>query len=400
MFNDPIVATMIIIALIAVGEIISIATKARIPMLFTALIGYLVLIWLGIFPKDLIKDSTFLYVGVLFGTAPIIVHMGTLIPLKGIKTQWRAAAIALIGIAFGGGVVMLTISFIFDYKTAVAGIGPITGGIVSTLITTQELKELGFTTIVTIPVVVMAFQAFIGFPITSNLLRRYAKKYRNLIKSETYTASALEEVVYESTDQIENKNEYEKVKYLIPEKYQSQLVLLFMLLAGGAIAIVLDNLTGVPYAIWALAVGIIGRFVNFYPERVMERSNAFSVGIAGIIFLIMASMNDVTFGMFVSYLPQVFIIIILGVIGIIIGGYIGSKLFKWDPLKGIPVALTATFGFPGDYIISDEVSRSVGKTKEEQEKILNDILTPMLVGGFTAVTFGSVVIASILVKTL
>lgn len=132
----------------------------------------------------------------------------------------------------------------------------------------------------------------------------------------------------------------------------------------------------------------------------MERSSAFSVGMAGIIFLIMADMNNVTFNMFVNYLPEVFLIMILGITGMIVGGYVGSKLFKWVPFKGIPIALTATFGFPGDYIISNEVSRSIGKTKEEQEKILDEVLTPMLVGGFTTVTFGSVVIASLLMEAL
>ena len=90
----------------------------------------------------------------------------------------------------------------------------------------------------------------------------------------------------------------------------------------------------------------------------------------------------------------------LSVFGALIGGFLGSKLFKWDPLKGLPVALTALFGFPGDYIICEEVSRSVGRDEKERQAILDEILTPMLVGGFTTVTTASVLIASILIKTL
>ena len=81
-------------------------------------------------------------------------------------------------------------------------------------------------------------------------------------------------------------------------------------------------------------------------------------------------------------------------------GFIGSKIFKWDPAKGISVTLTAMYGFPGDYLICQEVSRSIGRTVEEEEAILNEILPPMLIGGFTSVTVGSVIIASILVQTI
>lgn len=73
---------------------------------------------------------------------------------------------------------------------------------------------------------------------------------------------------------------------------------------------------------------------------------------------------------------------------------------KWDLNKGVPVALTALFGFPGDYIICEEVSRSVADNEKERQAIFNEILTPMLVGGFTTVTTASIVIASILVQTL
>jgi energy-converting hydrogenase Eha subunit F len=48
----------------------------------------------------------------------------------------------------------------------------------------------------------------------------------------------------------------------------------------------------------------------------------------------------------------------------------------------------------------EEISRSVGRTEEEREGILDEILTPMLVGGFTTVTTSSILVASVLVSTL
>lgn len=390
MFQEPVVAAMVILGLIALGEVISIITKARIPMLFIALMGYLVLIWIGVLPKNMIMNSGFVTVGTVLGTAPVIVHMGTLIPLKSIKLQWKAVAIAVLGIIIASVLILTLVTFIFDYPVAVAGVGPLTGGIIALLVTSEGLKELGLVSLVTIPVLIMAVQSLFGIPIATNILRRYALKIRSEMDNGTYVPE------FKEADKAENG----KDKFFLPQKYRSNLILLFLLFVGGAIAVVLGKYTVIPYSLWSLVIGVLGRVVGFYPERVMERANAFTIGMAGIIFLIIIMMNDITFGQFIGYLPEVFTIIIVGIIGIIGGGYLGSKLFKWDPLKGIPVALTATFGFPGDYIVCEEVSRSVGRDKEEEEEIFNEILTPMLVGGFTTVTVGSVIIASILIKTL
>lgn len=50
--------------------------------------------------------------------------------------------------------------------------------------------------------------------------------------------------------------------------------------------------------------------------------------------------------------------------------------------------------------LTNEVARSVGRDEEEREKLLNAMLPPMLVGGFTSVSAGSVAIASVLVSFL
>ncbi|MGG3802026.1 hypothetical protein [Metabacillus fastidiosus] len=102
----------------------------------------------------------------------------------------------------------------------------------------------------------------------------------------------------------------------------------------------------------------------------MERANSFGIGMIGIIFAVIPSLNAVIFTDFLHYLP---IIILIGALGIILGGYIGSKLFKWGPYLDIPVALMAMVGFPGGYLLCEEVSCTVGRTLEEQEYLLKAI---------------------------
>ena len=52
------------------------------------------------------------------------------------------------------------------------------------------------------------------------------------------------------------------------------------------------------------------------------------------------------------------------------------------------------------YVIMNPLARSIARDDDEKEALLNVMLPPMLVGGFTSVSAGSVVIASILVSLL
>jgi hypothetical protein len=64
------------------------------------------------------------------------------------------------------------------------------------------------------------------------------------------------------------------------------------------------------------------------------------------------------------------------------------------------VSLTALYGFPADYIITNEVVNSLTKDENEKEALLSHMLPPMLVGGFISVTIVSVILAGIFVQFL
>ncbi|MFK2827241.1 hypothetical protein QYG89_16615 [Bacillus sp. B190/17] len=397
MLKDPVIATTLILLLIVAGEVISIKTKARVPMLAVALFGYLVLIWLGVFPKDLLDNSTLATLGALM-FAPLVVHMGTLIPIKMIKQQYKSVIIALIGITISTVTILLVVSPIFGYKVAASATGPISGGVIAFLITSDKLRELGLASLITIPALVLGLQTLVGLPLSTFFLRRYARKLLEAGGHKKYIAAASETALAAKASKEEEVEE--KSKHWLPEKYATAPILMFQLFVGGSLAVILGKLTGINYGLWSLVIGLVGTYIGFYRQSMLEKSNSFGIVMLGIVFSVISSMNGVTFDMLIKYFPAVLTILAIGSIGIILGGIIGSKLVRWDMNKGIPVALTAMFGFPGDYIVCEEVSRSVGKTKEEEEYIFNEILSPMLVGGFTTVTTASIVIATVVMGTL
>ncbi|GEN45550.1 hypothetical protein [Alkalibacillus haloalkaliphilus] len=385
LINEPLIATTLIFALIAFGEWLSIKTRARVPMLLTAMVGYLILVWTGIFPDDLLERSQFAALGGIL-IAVAIVHMGTLIPMAILKVQYKAVIIGLAGVLVSGIIVISTVTFFFDYETAIAGVGPLSGGVVALIITSEKLAEIGLTALVVIPALVVAFQGLLGMPLALNFMRRYAKVIQQQIDEGTFVPVKKDEDLKEVTSKDPVKN--------------SLTIRLFTVFVGGAIAVALDTFTGIHYSLWALAIGIFGLRIGFYKHESLRHANSFTMTMIAIIFVVIGTMADVTPGQVLDNLPAILTILIIGTFGIALGGYVASKLVKWHPYKGMPVALTALFGFPGDYIVCEEVSRSAARNEEEEKLIFDELLSPMLIGGFTTVTIASVVIAGILIQTL
>jgi len=395
----PIYAALILIAILALGDYISIITKAKVPMLFVCLFGYLILIWSGM-PKDLISIST---LGPLGGMLVplLIVHMGTLIPFNQIKEQWRSIVVALIGLVIAGGFILLIISPIFGYNKAVAGCAPVLGGIIAALVTADGLKAVGHPELLVIAMAILGIQGLVGMPIASNILKKYVVSIKEKIKRGEITSDSVsKKKVGEEIQFGTDENPSPKYKALLPKKFEVDTIMLFKLFVGGALAFFLGKITPISNSIWALFIGMTGAYFGIYRGKMLNRSNSFGLAMAALIILVLGSMNNVTFKLFTTQLPAILSILAIGTVGLLLGGVIGAKIVKWPIELSIPVVLTAEFGFPGNYLISDEVARSTGSNKEERDIIMDKILPPMLVGGYTTVTITSIIIASILIKTL
>jgi len=391
MFDIPMIAVAVILLLFSFGEYLSIVSRARIPMLFVVTFGYLILVWTGVFPTD-IFDKAQLTAFASLMPAPLIVHMGTIIPFEQLKQQWKTVLIALTGIVLAAIFIIIVGMPIIGYTASVSGIGPLTGGTLAFIITSERLQEVGLATLITIPAIIMAIQGVVGMPLATNLLRKYGMKLQDSKAKSTHRQIAAT-IIHQNKDLT-------RKKMIVPEKYQTQIVLLTQAFVGGAVAIFLGEITPINYSLWALAIGITGSYFGLFKGDLMERANAFGLAMSMLIVMILSLMDTITFSLFLNYLPHALLILGVGTIGILLGGYIMSKIFKWDVHLGMPIALTALLGFPADYIVCEEVSRSIGRDQKERDLIFDSILTPMLVGGFTTVTVASIVIASILIGTI
>ncbi|WP_079527488.1 hypothetical protein [Halobacillus hunanensis] len=388
----PIFIVLILVSIIALGEVLSLSSRAKIPTLLVVVAVTFMLLQTGILPQSYIEASTFVAAGGVL-VPVLIVHLGTMIPLSVIKKQYKAVVITLIGLIASVTSMLIIISLVFDYQTAVAGAGPLTGGIIAYIVTQEGLTEAGFVSLAAIPVVVFALQNLVGMPLTSTLLSKYAVTIRDDFSNDEFTS--------QKGDELKGDLGSKEKGLLLPERFmQSNFFLLFLLFIGGALATWLGEITGINYSLWSLAIGITGFALRIYPDKALDRSNSTGLAMVALIIVVINSLVGITWDQVVSSLIPVLCVIVIGTSGLVIGGMIGAKLFKWKPTKAVPVVLTALYGFPGDYLIVEEVSRSIGRNESEQNRIMNELLAPMLIGGFTSVTVGSIVIASILIGTL
>ena len=378
---DPIVAFFLLLLLLAAGEVISIWTRARIPMLLVAMLGYLILTWTGVFPENITEQSTIPALATV-AIAPLIVHMGTLMSLDVLKKQWRAVVIALGGLAGALILVLTIITLIFDFKTAASGIGPISGGVIALLITTERLTELGLTSMIVIPVMIQAFQSPIGMPLATFFMRKYSKYF--LTHKEEFKENY--QINLDEENNVTNR----------PNILQNNIILLTIVIGCGALAMLLGNVTPIHYTLYSLVFGILLVNLKIIPKAVLEKANSFTFLMVALMIIIINTMGGITPSDVISNLPAVLMLLLVGIAGLLIGGFIVSKLVGWHPNKGMPVALTALLGFPADYILCEEVARGETDNEVDRKALFDELVSPMVIGGFVTVTVASVFIASII----
>lgn len=405
---EPIYSAAIVLAFIALGELISLKTKARVPSLLVAMLGIFVVAQLGLVPETVVEDSLLPQAYTIL-VLPLLFHMGSLIPLPTLLQQWRSVIIALSGMLVAVGTLALVVLPLFGFNYFVAGAGPLAGGIVATSLTTNGLEAAGVSSmIVVLPSLVLMMQSLPAMPMTNFLLRRFAINLRDSGELAKLAENAQGDGHGEHNDAdngpagavgTKQKAGTKKKLVTLPSMLaHNELFILFLVLVGGSLAALLAVPTHIPASILALILGIASTAIGLTPERTLERSNSFGIAMAGVIAIVMAPLITASLSDVIAAIVPMLVILVIGFGGILLGGFIATKLLRWKPGLGMSVALTAMYGFPADYLLTSEVARSVGRNETERTQLTDAMLPPMLVGGFTSVTSGSVVIASVLVS--
>ncbi|MCS0655316.1 MULTISPECIES: hypothetical protein [Bacillaceae] len=401
---SQLLALVILLLILFIGDLVAVRTKAWVPSIFVCAVLFLAGYW-TFFPQDIVALAGVPPVVATMMMYLLITNMGTLLSIKELKNQWKTIVIALSGI-LGIIAILLGIgTLIFGFKTVVVAIPPLVGGVVSALIMSEGAKEAGLASLSVFAIVIYVMQGFAGYPLTSIVLKkegkRLLKQYRSGQLAYKAQGPAVEETA--ASSMTVSKPELKLFKNM-PEKYNTDFFKFLRLAVVSYLAYLTSTLlapvASVSPFVLCLLFGVIATSIGFLEKQVLQKANGFGFAIMALMLFIFDGLKQATPGMMLEIIYPLAGTIILGVIGMYVFSFIAGKILKVSKEMAFAVSLTALYGFPADYIITNEVIKALTEDEKEREMLTSNMLPPMLVGGFITVTIVSVVLAGIFVGLL
>lgn len=251
-FLEVVTAFAICLAFVALGDVVSLATKAKIPALAASIIAYLIAIWFLGMPQQFPEVSGLAAIGNTFFIIFVAATATSVTPITMVK-EWRFLVIGLISVCTG---MLFTIGIgglFFDPREMFAGAMTTCGmGFTGGMIVIERLEAIGLTSMVTVPLLLASTMDAIGQPIGSFLTKKYVKK---LIASDAYLKADEEKKVQVQTNKDQKLNRY-GVPFnspenpslwftaWIPPQYETEAVALFQIAIAVALGYWLGNRVG------------------------------------------------------------------------------------------------------------------------------------------------------------
>lgn len=391
---DSLLAITVILLFFAFGDFISSKSKSIVSMMFVASVLFLVGFWVGM-PITIFHDAQLVGFGALM-IGFLITHMGTLLNFNDLKEQWKTVVISIASVVGIGIFLFVVGSPIIGKEYAIASAPPISGGVVAAIIMGDAAKAKGLESIAVFATILVVVQGFFGYPIASFFLNKEAKKVLQNNISDNLNGN---DSTLRSDETILPKK---KPIPAIPKDLQTTFILLAKLSVTALLSFQLASYTNgiIHKYVMCLLVGIVAKEIGFLEENIMVKANAFGLAMVGLMAVIFQSLTQATPDMLLSLLFPLLGSLTLGTIGIVIFSSITGKLLGYSMEMSIAIGVSALFGFPGTFILSNEVANANGKTDEERQIILDAIMPKMLVAGFVTVTIASVVLAGFMAKLI
>jgi hypothetical protein len=392
---NAVVAFVVVMAVWTVSDWVSKKTRSLLSSLLVASVIFLVGFLTDVFPDDLLASSALLGLGgVVVGF--IIVHLGTLIGLDDFRRQWRTFVVGVATVV-GIGLALLVAMLIFGDRAprgyegvasaldfVVAGTGAISGGTISVLIVQEAALGYGLTTLAIFPVLVVGLQGLVGFPLTSLILRREARRLRDAYRAGELAAPASAAA--------------EAAGSRLPAALRTTTGTLLVVGLVVLVAMGLDRVTdGVLNTfVVALLLGIALRATRVLPPSALAGIDALGLMMVSILILVFAPLAGVSPADVAALAFPLVLAFVFGLLGIVVVSAVVGRMLGYTVPMSVAIGLTSLYGFPGTLVLSQEAARGAGETAEEVAAIEAYVLPKMIVAGFSTVTITSVVVTSVI----
>lgn len=393
---DIIMAFSFVLITLAIGDIISTRTKAFIPSVFVTAVLFILGFW-TFFPADIVEISSLGMPAAQLAMYLLITHMGTMMSVRELAKQWKTISIAvggIVGIVIG---VMTLGSLIFGKETAIIAAPPLTGGLVASIMMSEAAAKMGLMDLSVLAILVYVAQGFAGYPITALALKKEGTRLLTGYKSGEIKWTP-------KTNSEDNNEEKSRLRIIppIPEGYNTTYVILMRLGLVAWASVAFANLTGevVSRYVICLLFGVIAAELGIVDRRPLNLSGSFGWLMTLLMAFIFAGLSRATPEMVAKMAIPLLGIIAFGVLGMAIISMFMGKILGITKEMAFAISLTALYGFPPNYILTEEAAKALASNAEEKEFLMDNMLPQMLVGGFTTVTIASVILAGIFIKLL
>ncbi|WP_455598388.1 hypothetical protein [Cloacibacillus sp.] len=397
---SSIVAFLVLAVVYYIGEFVGTKTKAWIPSVFVIATLFLFGYW-TFFPKDIVALAG---MGAPLGGTLVIMlcitHMGTIISIRQLLDQWKIICITLAGLAGMVALCWFICIPLVGRAYVIAGLPPLTGGIVAATMMNSAAAERGLTTAAVLAIAMYAVQGFFGYPLTAVCLKLEGRRLLAKYRSGEVQVNKNEKV--DTT--VGNMATSDVLKYRIfpevPAKYSTMVLILAKLMFSAWLASLAAKVTGINMAVIALLFGIIFTELGFLEKNALHKAGSYGFLMYVLMIFVFAGLKDATPQMLGECIGPMLTIIVIGVAGMAVLSILVGKVLKVSWEMSFATSLTALYGFPPNYILTEESVKALAETPEEHQYLLDSMLPQMIVGGFVTVTITSVVIAGIFIGLL
>ena len=383
-----------------IGEVVSQLTKAWVPSVFVTACVLLVGYW-TVVPAEVVTDAKLIPFGSTIGIYLLITHMGTIISIKQLCEQWKTIVVCLAGLAGMCAACWLVCIPMIGREFVVAGLPPLTGGIVAAVTMQEAAAAKGLEAAALFAIAMYCVQGFAGYPLTALCLQLEGRK---LLKS--YRAGEVkvaDKNAVADADKMEAGTSNAAEKTLIPPlpaKWNGP-VMIFLKL--GVVAYLATLLAMIPFpgigkisgAVWALVLGVIFTRIGLLDTNALNKANSYGIIMFALMMYVFDGLKTATPEMLGSVIGPMLILIVVGVAGMAIAEFIVAKILKLSFTLALANGLTALYGFPPNAIITENTCNALGENQEEVDYLMSVMYPSMIVGGFTTVTITSVIIAGL-----
>lgn len=395
-------AVVIVCVCYVIGEWVADLSKAWIPSVLVTAILFLIGYW-TVFPATLNDDTGLASFASTIGVLMFITHIGTVISLKQLIEQWKTVVVCLLGLVGMVALCWFICPLIMEKTLVIAGLPPLTGGIVAALTMQKAATAAGLKEAAVFAIAMYSVQGLAGYPITALCLHAEGKRLIKEWRSGTLNLSEAEIAKMKTIglSTIGDDSDIKKPIPPIPAKFNTPV----LIIGKVALSVWISSLVGqlipqIPTIVWCLIISVILTRLGFLDTSSLSRANTYTIFMFAAMLSVFSGLKDCTPHMLKTLIGPMLIMIIIGVIGMAIAAFVIAKIFKMSFPLALANGLTALYGFPCDAIITESTCNSLTEDPDERGYLMSKMFPSMVVGGFVTVTITSVIFAGYFAQLL